>query len=255
MSDRITTHLDDGICTVTFNRPEKKNALTLDMYEGLVAALQRAAQDPAIRVLLFVGSGGSFTAGNDLMDFMQNPPKGEDSPVFRFLLALVGCDKPIVAAVEGPAVGLGTTLLLHSDLVYAADTAKFHLPFVNLGLVPEGASSYLLPRISGQVAANELLLLGEPFSAARAKELGLVNQVVPAAELLPLARQKAAALSERPLGALIEAKRLLKAGTKAATLEAMKREGAVFVERLTSAEAAEAFSAFFEKRKPNFKKL
>ena len=255
MSEQILTQLDDGLLTVTFNRPEKKNAFTREMYEGLVAALDRAAGDPAVRVILFQGSGGSFTAGNDLMDFMQDPPKGEGSPVFRFLLGLVACEKPIVAAVEGPAVGLGTTLLLHSDLVYAADTARFHLPFVNLGLVPEGASSYLLPRVVGALRANELLLLGEPFPAARALEKGLVNQVVAAAELSALAKEKALALSERPLGALIEAKKLIKAGIKAPTLEAMKREGAVFVDRLTSAEAAEAFSAFFEKRKPNFKKL
>lgn len=254
-AERIRTERAGGIFTITFNRPEKKNAFTLAMYEALVSAFEAADRDPEVRVLLLRGAGGAFTSGNDLADFMHQPPTGEDSPVFRFLVALTGARKPIVAAVQGPAVGIGSTMLLHTDLAYAAEDAKLRLPFVSLGLVPEGASSYLLPRIAGPQKAAELLYFAEAFDARTAKEAGLVAEVVPADALEAHARAKAEALAAQPLGALIETKRLLREGVRDQVHQALAREGAKFVERLTSAEAMEAFSAFFEKRKPDFSKL
>jgi enoyl-CoA hydratase/carnithine racemase len=256
MSDQhILTETADGVCTITFNRPEKKNAFTVKMYEDLVAAMKKAADDNSVRVLLFTGAGNAFTSGNDVLDFVNTPPTGEDSPVFQFLLNVVDYEKPIVCAVNGVAVGIGTTMLMHCDLVYAADTAKFTTPFVPLGLVPEGASSYLLPRFAGQAKTNEMLLLGEPVDANFAQDIGLVARVVPAAELMTLAKNKARRLAELPPGAIRDAKKLIRSHSKEAVKKALYDEAVVFATRLGSAEAMEALTAFVEKRKPDFSKL
>jgi enoyl-CoA hydratase/carnithine racemase len=248
----VRVQVESGVVEIVLSRPARKNALTLAMYDAMTAALADAKAGPATAVLLR-GEGGVFTSGNDLQDFMQRPPTGEDSPVFRFLEALVAFDKPLVAAVSGPAIGVGTTMLMHCDLVYASETARFQLPFVNLGLVPEAGSSLLLPRLAGHVRAAELLFFGEPFGAAYAREIGLVNAVLPEAALLDHVRGRLAALSEKPPTALRETKRLLKGlGDPDAVRARMQAEAAVFLERLASPEVAEAISAFFEKRKPSF---
>lgn len=251
MSDVLVSR-EGRILELALNRPARKNALSLAMYQTLAEALEGAAKDDAVRVILLRGEGGVFTSGNDLGDFMKAPPTGEDAPVFRFLQALTALDKPLVAAVDGPAVGVGTTMLLHADLVYAAETARFSLPFVNLALVPEAASSYLLPKLCGYHRAAELLMLGETFDAQTARTLGLVNAVLPPAEVLAHARQRAAQLSERAPEALRATKRLLRAPIEAEVAQRMRAEAAIFVERLASPEVAEAISAFFEKRPPRF---
>lgn len=248
MSENIQLQIEGAVATITLDRPAKKNALTLDMYEGLVAAFAQAEADDTVKVTLLQGVPGVFTAGNDLMDFMQNPPTGEDSAVFRFLLALAQAEKPLIVAVDGPAVGIGTTLLLHADLVYASTRARFHMPFIKLGVVPEGASSFLLPRLAGYAKANELLMFGDPFDAQTALQIGLVNQLVEAEDLLAHAQARARELARRPIGALKDTKRLMRQGTQAEVLDALKREGAVFIERLTSPEAMEAFQTFFAKK-------
>lgn len=244
-----------GVRTITLNRPEKKNAFTIAMYEQCVAALKDAASDASVRVVLFTGNGSSFTAGNDLYDFMNNPPTGEDSAVIQFLHTLIDYEKPVVVAVEGNAVGIGVTMLLHCDLVYASETARFTAPFVSLGLVPEGASSWLLPRIAGHVKAAELLLLGEPIDAKTADEMGLVTRVLPPGELLTFARAKAQRLAELPSGSIREAKRLMRASHSEKAKQVLANEAVQFAMKLGSPEAMEAFQAFFEKRKPDFSKL
>jgi enoyl-CoA hydratase/carnithine racemase len=247
----ITTDLRSGVLHVTLARPEKKNALTLAMYDGLTEALARAAE-PDVRVVLLAGAEGVFTAGNDLSDFVMNPPSGEDSPVFRFLEAVSAFEKPLVAAVAGPAVGIGTTVLLHCDLVYAAPSARFALPFVNLGLCPEAASSYLLPLTVGMPKAAEWLLFGEPFGAEEAERAGLVNAVVPEGDLLAHATARAEALAAKPPASVRLTKHFLREGHRQAVRQAMRAEAEAFLQRLQSEEAAEAFTAFFEKRPPDF---
>ena len=234
---------------VRLARPEKKNALTAEMYDSLTGALQDAATDDAVRVVMITGAPGVFTAGNDLSDFLQHPPAGEESPVFRFLSAITQFAKPLVAAVDGPAVGIGTTLLLHCDLVVAASTARFQLPFVKLGLVPEAASSLLLPRLAGFQRASEWLLLGEPFGAAEAHAAGLVNRVVAADALESTALAFAEALAARPPEALRLSKKLMRAPFAAKVKATMDAESALFVERLASDEAREAFTAFLSRKK------
>lgn len=259
MSQDHTQHVlvekSGGLCTITFNRPEKKNAFTVAMYSACVDALADAAKDPSVRCVLFTGNGTAFTAGNDLMDFMNTPPTGEDSPVFQFLLALVDYEKPVVVAVNGAAVGIGVTMLLHCDLVFAADTAKLTAPFVSLGLVPEGSSSWMLPRMAGLAKANEILLLGEPFDAATAASAGIVTRVVPAAELLAYARAKCQRFIELPAAAVRESKKLIRQHTKEQVKKVLFEEAVIFAGRLGSPEAAEAFTSFFEKRKPDFSKF
>lgn len=242
----------EHILRITINRPEKMNALTASMYDALAGAIVCADGDPEVRVILIAGSGGCFTSGNDLHDFAASPPAGEESPVFRFLLAISGAQKPIVAAVLGPAVGVGTTMLLHCDLVCAGESARFELPFVNLGLCPEAASSLLLPQLAGHQRAAELLLLGEPFGAGRAREIGLVNTVFPDGELLQQALAMARRLAQRPPASVRLTKALLKRGGQRAVAETIAEEGRHFLQRLSSPEAQEAFAAFFEKRKPDF---
>ncbi len=254
-SELIQTALNEGVLSITFHRPQKKNAFTVDMYRSLVGAFERAESDKEVRVILLQGSGGSFSAGNDIGDFMNDPPKDSSHPVMQFLVAIATCKKPVVAAVEGPAVGIGTTMLLHCDLVYAATNTKFRLPFVTLGLVPEAASSYLLPRSMGPQKAAELLMFGDVFSAEKAESLGMINEVLSPEEVYARAQERAQTLSELPLGSLMETKRLLRRGSEATVKETFAEEGRLFIERLTSPEAMEAFMAFMEKRKPNFKQF
>ena len=250
----ILSEKRDGVLRIGFNRPEKKNAITGDMYRTLAGALQSASSDPSVRVVLFHGRPDAFTAGNDLGDFLKFP-MDEGSPVLAFLHALVDFDKPMVAAVAGLAVGIGTTVLLHCDLVYLAPNARLSLPFINLGLTPEAASSYLLPRLAGYQRAAELLLLGEPFGAEQAREIGLANAIVEPDRLLDAALAAATKLAQKPTAALRLSRALLKQGTKAAVEQALSAEMRIFSERLRSPEAKEAMSAFFEKRKPDFSRF
>jgi enoyl-CoA hydratase/carnithine racemase len=250
----VTSEQSGFVRTLTLARPEKRNALTIGMYARLVELLTECSGDAGVRVVLLTGAGGAFTAGNDLHDFMSHPEAGEDSPVLRFLHTLVDFDKPLVAAVPGAAIGVGTTMLLHCDLVLASASARFQLPFVNLALSAEGASSLLLPASCGMARASELLLGGEPFDAARAREAGIVNEMVHDDELLGRAAARAQLLAEKPPQAVLATKRLLRSPVRAALHEAIDREAAEFRARLVSPEAAEAFAAFFEKRKPDFSK-
>ncbi len=249
MSDTLLTHLEAGILSLTFNRPQKKNAFTGEMYDAAARALVEADANDAVRVVVLTGAGGAFTAGNDLKDFLEHPPTGESSPVFRFLAALAHLSRPVVAGVDGVAVGIGTTLLLHCDYVAASERAVFSMPFVNLGLSPEGASSVLLPRVAGMALASELLMFGDPFDAATALRAGIVNQVVPEATLAEVVQKRAAALAAKPVESLRLTKRLLREPLRASVDDALSREGAHFVQRLGSAEAREAFNAFLSKKK------
>ena len=243
----ISTHLADGILRIQIDRPEKRNALTAAMYADLAAAFERAADDPDTRVVLVHGHPQVFTAGNDLADFVDATPAGEDAPVLRFLRAISTAPKPIVAAVDGPAVGIGTTLLLHCDLVYAGASARFQLPFVTLGLVPEAGSTLLLPAVAGYRRAAELLLLGEPFSADEAQACGIVNAVVADGETLATATRAATRLAAKPPSAIRLTKQLLKQPSAAAVAEQIRLEAEQFQIQLRSPEAAEALQAFLNK--------
>ncbi|WP_295528934.1 enoyl-CoA hydratase [uncultured Pseudacidovorax sp.] len=254
MSD-ILVHTEAGVTTLTFNRVDKKNSITSSMYAALADALDAARDDAAARCVLIQGDATIFSAGNDIGDFLNKPPSGQDSPVFRFLRGIAAFPKPVVAAVCGPAVGIGTTLLFHCDLVYAGDNAAFSMPFVNLGLCPEAASSLLVPQMFGYHRAAEALLLGEPFMAEAALEVGLVNRVLPPTECNAYAQQQARKLAGKPLSALIETKRLLKKTQAAAVVERMDEEGASFGRMLREPAAREAFTAFMEKRRPDFSKV
>ena len=254
MSD-IITERSGSILHVQLNRPAKKNAMTSAMYLTLADILNDAAKDEQTRVVLWYGAGDSFTAGNDLKDFQTNPPGQGESPQARLMKALVNFDKPLIAAVKGAAVGGGTTMLTHCDFVYAGESTKFQLPFINLALVPEFGSSYSLPRRIGHLRAAELFFLGVPFDARRAEELGLVTRVVPDDKLLETATETALKLSQKPIGALRASKRLLRASSREQVEQAIKRENDEFGLRVRSAEATEAFSAFIEKRPPDFTKI
>ena len=254
MSD-ILIHSEAGVTTVTLNRVAKKNSITADMYGAMADALRQADADPATRVLLFQGHETIFSAGNDLADFRDSPPAGEGSPVFRFLHGIATFSKPLLASVCGPAVGVGTTMLLHCDLVYAGDNAAFSMPFVNLGLCPEAGSSLLLPRMLGYHRAAEALLMGEPFMAEAALEVGLVNRVLPPFEANGYAQAQARKLAAKPITSLIETKRLMKQGQAADVARQMSDEGALFRRLLGEPAAREAFAAFMERRKPDFSQL
>ncbi|MEQ9449656.1 MAG: enoyl-CoA hydratase [Rhodospirillaceae bacterium] len=251
MTGNILTEKSGSVLTLRFNRADKKNALLTDMYADSAAAMREAADDPSVRVLVITGSGDSFTAGNDLKDFLENPPDSMDAPVFRFMQALSTFPKPVIAAVNGVAVGIGTTMLPHCDLVDATPRAVFQLPFVNIALVPEFASTLLLPRIVGNAQAAELLLLGEAFDANRALALGLVNGVVAPDALMETVTAKATALATKPPASLRRTKALLRANTKEIA-ERISLENEAVRERLSSAEFKEAGTAFFEKRAPDF---
>jgi len=254
LSDLITSEIKDGVQVVRIERPDKKNALTSDMYAALAEAVVGADDNPDVRVLVLTGSGDAFTAGNDLKDFLENPPSGDDSPVWRFIHGIASTTTPMIAAVNGMAVGIGTTMLLHCDFVYAAEEARFHLPFINLALVPEAASSLLLPRVAGYRQAAELLMLGEPFDADSALDAGIVTAIVPGADLMDVAMDTAAKLAAKPPAALRHTKALMRGGERTVP-ERLKAEGAVFSACLTSPEAKEAMTAFFEKRAPDFSKF
>jgi enoyl-CoA hydratase/carnithine racemase len=238
MSEHIRVAVANGVCTVAIDRPEKKNALTRDMYEGLASAIEQSAADPAIRCLLLTGTAEVFCAGNDIADFRT--PRGPENPAspgpsHRFYFGLANYEKPIVAAVPGLAIGIGCTMLLHADIVYAAPEARFRLPFVDLGLVPELGSSMLVPWLVGKHRAAELMLLGEFFDAATAERLGFVNRVMARAELLPNATATAEALARKPVEALRLTKRLLRPEMPP-LLARMEEERALLAERLTSDE-------------------
>jgi enoyl-CoA hydratase/carnithine racemase len=254
MSD-ILTHAEAGVMTITLNRLERKNSITSAMYGAMADALATAAQDATVRVVVLQGHETVFCAGNDIGDFLNKPPAGADSPVFRFLHGISTFPKPVLAAVCGPAVGIGTTMLLHCDLVYAGDNAAFSMPFVNLGLCPEAASSLLVPQMLGYHRAAEALLLGEPFMAEAALEVGLVNRVLPPTEANGYAQAQARKLAAKPLSSLVETKRLMKKGQQQAVAQQMQEEGASFGRMLREPAAREAFTAFMEKRHPDFSKL
>jgi enoyl-CoA hydratase/carnithine racemase len=254
MSDVISER-SGSILRVQLNRPDKNNAMTSSMYVTLADLLNDAARDEQIRVVLWHGAGDSFSAGNDVEDFLKNPPGPGESPQARLMTALINLDKPLVAAVQGAAIGGGTTMLTHCDFVYAAESAKFQMPFINLGLVPEFGSSYSLPMRIGHLRAAELILLGLPFDARRAAELGLVTRVVPDEKLMATATETAHKLAQKPIGALRACKRLMKLSAREQIEQAMKLEGEEFALRVRSAEAREAFTAFIEKRPPDFTRI
>jgi enoyl-CoA hydratase/carnithine racemase len=253
MSD-IITERTGSILRVQLNRPAQKNAMTSSMYTNLADIFNEADKDDAIRVVLWHGAGNAFCAGNDVMDFLKNPPKPDNFPQGDLMDAFIRFEKPIVAAVQGAAIGGGTTMLTHCDFVYAGESAKFQLPFINLALVPEFGSSFSIPARVGHLRAAELYLLGEPFTAARALEFGLVTRVVPDGDLLATATATAQKLAAKPNGALLASKRLLKQASIDQLKEAIKSESQEFMERVSSADAKEALSAFLEKPPPNFTK-
>ena len=257
MSDPIRTALADGVLTVTLARPEKKNSITQAMYSALAEATNRARTDDAVRVLLFRSDGDSFSAGNDIMDFIAISQAGGggtigEAPVFQFLHALADLDKPAVAAVRGRAVGIGLTLLLNCDLVVVADDALLSVPFVNLALAPEAASSLLLPLAIGHQRAFEMFALGEPIDGPTALAWGLANRCVPSAEVDAVATGLAAKVAQRAPNSIKKTKRLMRDAEALWAL--MQREGEAFGSQMSSPEAMEAFTAFTQKRAPDFSK-
>lgn len=247
MSTDILIDRAGPIWTLSFNRPEKRNALTHAMYTALVEALDAANTDPQVRAVVLTGSGGCFTAGNDLQDFLRTPPTGPDSPVVRFLRAIIDFPKPLLAAVPGVAIGIGTTLLLHCDLAWAAPEARFELPFARLALVPEGAASYLLPLVVGAKQASAMLLAGEALDAATAARLGLINAVVDTDALQTHVRAQAERLAALPPQALQQTKALLRAPHRTATQTALTAEIQAFGRQLQSPESRAAMQAFFKR--------
>ena len=253
----ILTSTENGILTIEFNRPERKNAISVAMYQAMADALNAANTDPAVRAILFVGKPEVFTAGNDLEDFLKSANPADNVPieersVYRFMVALSTISKPVVAAVAGAAVGIGTTLLIHCDMVYAAENAKFSMPFAPLGVCPEFGSSLLLAQIMGYQRAAEKLMLGEAFSAQEAQAAGLVCKVLPNDELLAYARAQAAKLVALPAASLRATKRLMRAPQADLLQAVIKEENLLFGAMLVAPEAKEAFTAFFQKRKPDF---
>ncbi|WP_145201990.1 enoyl-CoA hydratase-related protein [Sphingobium sp. B2] len=251
MSEHIAVIEQAGVLEIHIDRPDKKNALTAAMYRAMTAALADASDRADIGAVLFAGRGDAFCAGNDLKDFLAGPEGG--AAAFAFIRAIAAFDKPLVAAVQGLAVGVGTTMLFHCDLIYAAPDARFVMPFVNLGIVPEAGSSLLAPALMGHAKAAAMLMLGEPMDAQGADRVGLVTAIVPADQLLDHARAKAAALMAKPPQALAVTRRLMK-GDPATLTARIDEEARLFRESLTSPEAQEAFTAFFEKRAPVFRR-
>jgi enoyl-CoA hydratase/carnithine racemase len=250
--NEIITERTDSILGVQLNRPAKKNAMTSAMYVALAGIFNEAGQDERIRAVLWHAAGDSFSAGNDIEDFLKNPPGQGESPQTQLMNALMDFDKPIVAAVQGAAIGGGTTMLLHCDFVYAGESAKFQMPFINLAVVPEFGSSCSVPARIGYLRAAELILLGQHFDARRAADLGLVTRVVPDHDLLAAATDTARALTAKPAGALQASKKLLKAPMREQIKAAIKAEIEEFGAHVRSDDAKEAFRAFLEKRAPNF---
>lgn len=251
----IQAQVSDRVLEITINRPERKNALTMAMYSAMAELLNGAADNTEVRAVIISGTKGVFTSGNDLMDFLGGSASSADSPVFQFMLALYNFPKPVVAAVNGPAVGIGTTMLLHCDMAFAGDDAMFQMPFVNLGLCPEYASSYFLPRLMGHAKASELLLLGKKFGADEAVTLGICNAAVPADEALNRARAAAAELAKQAPEAVRLTKQLLRKGTHQVGMEVIREEAGHFQQRLASEEFKEAATAFMEKRPADFSRF
>jgi enoyl-CoA hydratase/carnithine racemase len=251
----IRTHTADGVATIEIARPDKKNALTVAMYQQMADAIGAAHDDATVRAILIHGQPDIFTAGNDLEDFMKNPPADEKAPVFQFMAALGYAEKPVIAAVNGAAVGIGTTMLLHCDFAYCADNAMFSMPFVSLGLCSEFASSLLVPLNAGYHKAAEKLLLGEPMSAEEALEMRIVNRILPPGEVLDYARKQALRFNGLPPTSVRETKRLMKAGWRSVTEKLIQDEARSFARMLRTEEAKEAFNAFFERRKPDFSRF
>ena len=254
MSEHIVATTKDRVARIALARLDKKNALTAQMYAGLAAALGAADQDREVRVVLLHGAPDCFTAGNDVGDFLKRPPGGA-SPAMALFEVLPHMAKLVIAAVGGPAVGIGSTMLLHCDLVYAATNARFQLPFVPLGIVPEFGSTFLLPLLAGYQRAAELLLLGQPFTAQQAQEVGMVSQIFPENELLQKAEEKAKVLAALPPESLRLTKQLMKKRHRQVLAETIAEETRIFTERLDSPEAKEAMAAFLEKRKPDFSRF
>jgi enoyl-CoA hydratase/carnithine racemase len=248
----ILTERSGSVLRIELNRPTKKNAMTSGMYVTLANLFRDAAKDERIRVVLWHGAGDSFCAGNDVEDFLKNPPGPGASPQAQLMNSLADFDKPLVAAVQGAAIGGGTTMLTHCDFVYAGESAKFQMPFINLGVVPEFGSSWSLPARIGHLRASELVLLGLPFDGGRAVELGLITRVVPDQDLLTTATEAARKLAAKPAGALQASKKLMKQPFRAQMKAAMTAENEAFSEQVRSEEAKEALTAFLEKRQPRF---
>jgi enoyl-CoA hydratase/carnithine racemase len=248
MTDAIQIERERGVLTLRLNRPEKKNALTRAMYTHLAEALKQADSDPEISAVLITGSAECFTAGNDIADFIQQPPGNLDSPVFHFMLNLLECRKPVIAAVAGAAVGIGTTMLLHCDLVYVSTDARLRMPFVNLGLCPEFGSSLILPRLLGHAKAAELLLLGEGFSGEQAAEWGIATEALGSGEAtLAKAREMALRFESLPPEAVRISKQLMKAPDRELLRKVIEEEGALFTQRLRSPEALAALTGFIKR--------
>jgi enoyl-CoA hydratase/carnithine racemase len=254
MTEHVKSCIDNGICILTIARPRAKNAFSIAMYAGLMDAVRAADADRSVDVVVLRGEGGNFSSGNDLKDFLASPPTGPESTVFQFMHAVADLSKPIIAQVEGFAVGIGSTILLHCDLVYASETAKFTLPFVNLGLVPEAASSFFLPRLAGHQRASEILFFGETFDAETARSIGMVNQVVPSDSIDAFVLERAKKLTEKPADALRATKALLKRHLHERMLTHLDGEAEVFCKLLREPNCHEAISAFFEKRRPVFQR-
>jgi enoyl-CoA hydratase/carnithine racemase len=253
MSEHVTVERNDAVLAITLARPERRNAITVAMYAALADAIESVAADPAVRAITIRGEGQDFAAGNDLADFLNALPRDTDEiPVWRLLRALATCGIPLIAAVHGNCVGIGTTVLLHCDLVIADDSARFSMPFVDLALVPEAASSLLFPRLAGRRRAARYLLLCEPFGVEEGLAIGLVSHRASAGGLDQKLSEIVAALLAKPPEALRQTQRLLRHGAQDEILERMKMESGLFAGRLESAEVKEAIAAFFEKRKPNF---
>jgi enoyl-CoA hydratase/carnithine racemase len=252
MSEHVRVERRGGVLAITLDRPERRNAITVAMYAALADAIAGAFEDGETRVISIRGEGQDFAAGNDLADFLEPAERDEEIPVWRLLRALAECEVPIVAAVHGNCVGIGTTMLLHCDLVVADETARFSMPFVDLALVPEAASSLLLPRLAGRRRAARYLLLCEPFGADEAQAMGLISHCVPQGQLDAKLDELVTSLLAKPPEALRLTQRLLRRGATDEILERMKLESSLFAERLSSPEVKEAISAFFEKRRPNF---
>ena len=251
----IITNKKDGILTIQFNRPDKKNSITAAMYQMMADAIADGEKDPAVRVILFCGQPEMFSAGNDLEDFMNAKESVGERPVAQFMRNLSQAAKPVMAAVSGMAIGIGVTMLLHCDQIYAAQQTKFSMPFAKLGLCPEFASSKLLPELIGYNRTAELLLFGEPFSAEQGFDMGLVNKVLPPADLMAYAYAQAAKLVALPPSSLRTTKRLMKARNTEAVIAQMMEENDYFSAMLQAPEAKEAFAAFFARRKPDFTKF
>lgn len=257
MSDLVSVETSEGVRTIRWNRPEKKNALLREMYDTAAEAFETGETEKDVRVFILGGQPGLFTAGNDLVDFMEAPPHigGTDTPpVERFMRALMNAEKPVIVEVDGLAIGIGTTLLMHCDLSYASENAAFKTPFVDLALAPEFASSLLFPTRLGRAAASDLLMLGSVWDATRAKEAGLITDIFPSASLAEEVRKKALALAAKSPGAVRKAKALMMTAEEPVE-DRMKREGGIFAEMLQSPEFAEAVGAFMERRAPDFSKF